>query len=257
MASLTTLYKDVQFGLVQIACAIVNFSMRTFSLPHTHLHPELDYNAFCQCASEYTGNFYDFIPQNGGGLVVSFGDLPSTGEVHAINVPCLQALVRGLGMENPHDLVDLAREINTTLHLLGPRDLCVPWFYARIDPARRQLQYVNAGHEPPLLIRGGTVERLDRTGAALGLSTRGVHRRKTASIESGDVLAIFSEAVSEETVRRVVLDNPQAGTAELTERVLEECRGIGQERSFAAVRVLGAGRHPLIEERTEVELCAA
>lgn len=257
MASLTILYKDVQFALVQIRGAIVKFSMRTFSLPHTHWHPELDYNAFCQCASEYTGNFYDFIPQNGGGLAVCFGDLPSSGEGQAINVPCLEALVRGLGVETA-DMAWLARELNTTLHLLGPRGLCVPWFYARIHPASRQLQYVNAGHEPPLLIRsGGTVERLERTGAALGLSTRGTHRRKTASIDAGDVLAIFSEAVPEDTVRRVVLENPHSGTAELSQRVLEECRGAGEDRTFAAVRVLGAWRHPLVEECAEVALCAA
>ena len=247
----------MQFRLVQIGWAIVKLSMRTFSLPHTHGHPELDYNAFCQCASEYTGNFYDFITRNGGGLAVSFGDLPSTAAFQAINVPCLQALVRGLSVQDPDDVAGLARELNTTLHLLGPRNLCVPWFYARIDPAERQLQYVNAGHEPPLVIRGGTVERLERTGAALGLSIRGVHRRKTASFEPGDVLAIFSERVPEDTVRRVVLDSPQAGTAELAARVLEECRGFGEDRSFAAVRVLGAWRHPLIEEQAELAQCAA
>ena len=236
--------------------AVVKLSMRTFSLPHTHCHPELDYNAFCQCASEYSGNFYDFIPQNGGGLAVSFGDLPSTGDVQAINVPCLQALVRGLGVDN-HNLASLARELNTTLHLLGPRDLCVPWFYARLDPARRRLQYVNAGHEPALLVHGdGKMERLDRTGAALGLSARGVHRRMTVSVDSGDVLAIFSESVCEDAVRRVVLENPRAGSAELAQRVLEECGGT-EDRSFAAVRMLGAWRHPLVEERTEVALCAA
>ena len=108
------------------------------------------------------------------------------------------------------DLAGLACELNSVLHLLGPCDLCVPWFYARIDPARRQLQYVNAGHEAPLLIRHGGVERLERTGAALGLSMRGLHRQKAARIETGDLLAIFSEAVSEDEVLRVVGECPQA-----------------------------------------------
>jgi sigma-B regulation protein RsbU (phosphoserine phosphatase) len=221
------------------------------------LHPELDYNAFCQCTHEYSGNFYDFIPQDAGGLAISFGDWPSTGDVQSMNVSCFEALVRGLSAGSRGDLADLARELNSTLHLLGTRDLCVPWFYARIDPARRQLQYVNAGHEPALLVRTGSIARLDRTGAALGLSTRGVHRQKAVAIESGDVLAVFSEAVDEETVLRVVLEHPQAGTAELTQRVLEESSGIAGDRSFAAVRVVGARRHALFEERAELTLCAA
>jgi sigma-B regulation protein RsbU (phosphoserine phosphatase) len=231
--------------------------MRTFSLPNTHWHPDLDYNAFCQCTHEYSGNFYDFIPHDAGGLAISFGDWPFTGEVQSINVSCFEALVRGLSAGSRGDLADLARELNSTLHLLGPQDFCVPWFYARIDPVRRQLQYVNAGHEAALLIRTGNMVRLDRTGAALGLSTRGVHRQKAVAIEPGDVLAVFSEAVDEETVLRVVLEHPQAGTAELAQHVLEELSGTTGDRSFAAVRVVGACRHPLFEDRAEVALCAA
>src|SRR5580698_5144704 len=229
--------------------------MRTFSLPNTHWHPELDYNAFCQCTYEHSGNFYDFFPQDGSRLAISFGDLPSTGDAPSINVPCLRALVSGLTAGSRDDLAGLARELNGTLYLLGPRDLCVPWFYARIDPVRRQVQYVNAGHEPPLLIRqNGSIHRLERTGAALGLSTRGLHRQATAAIEAGDVLAIFSEALCEETVLNVLLEHPHAGSAELAQRVLEEARRstgrtwMGEDRTFAAVRVLGASRHPLLED---------
>jgi sigma-B regulation protein RsbU (phosphoserine phosphatase) len=233
--------------------------MRTFSLSNTHSYPDLDYHAFCQCACEYRGNFYDFIPQDGSGLSVSFGDLPLAGEIQSINVPGFASLVRGLSAGIRDDLASLACELNSVLHLLGPRNLCVPWFYSRIDPARRQLQYVNAGHEAPLLIRHGSIERLERTGAALGLSTRAVHRQKAARMEAGDLLAIFSEAVSEDAVLRVVEECPQAGTAELAQRVLEVSRGsgIGEDLTFAAVRVVGACRHPLLESRTELALCAA
>jgi serine phosphatase RsbU (regulator of sigma subunit) len=240
--------------------------MRTFSLPNTHLHPDLDYHAFCQCAYEHCGNFYDFIPEEGSRLSISFGDLPSTGDVQSINIPCLHALVRGLTAGSRDDLAGLARELNATLHLLGPRDLCIPWFYARVDSVRRQLQYVNAGHEPPLLVRqDSTVERLERNGAGLGLSARGLHRQETIAIEPGDVLAIFSEALSEDTVLDVVLGHPHAGTAELTRRVMEEARRstvrpwMGEDRTFAAVRVVGACRHPLLEDCVAKSLvpCAA
>jgi len=111
-----------------------------------------------------------------------------------------------------------------------------------------------------LLVRGnGSIERLERTGAALGLSTRGVHRQESTVIEPGDVLAIFSEAVSEKVVLDVVLHSPHAGSAELTRRVLEDTYQAVDDRTFAAVRVLGAYRHPLMEDSvTEgMVLCAA
>lgn len=238
--------------------------MRTFSVPNTHAHPELDYHAFCQCANEYSGNFYDFIQQGDGGLTISFGDLPGAGpsgcEPQSIGIPCIQALVRGLTVGSRDDLAGLAHELNRTIYLLGPQDLCVPWFYARLDPARRQLHYVNAGHEPPLLVReNGTVARLERTGAALGLSTRGSHRQGHVAIEEGDVLAIFSEALSEDAVLDVVQSHPNSGSAELARLVLEQAQDGVEDRTFAAVRVVGACRHPLMEDRTAetLVLCAA
>ena len=149
---------------------------------------------------------------------------------------------------------------------MSPQALCAPWFYGLVDAVRHELQYVNAGHEPPLLIRKRTrtVERLERTGAPLGLSVRGLHRQQTIAIEPGDILAIFSESLSEQSVMNVVREHPHAGTAELTRRVLEECRStsrpwMGEDRTFAAVRVLGACRHPLLEEcaAESLALCAA
>jgi serine phosphatase RsbU (regulator of sigma subunit) len=234
--------------------------MRTFSLPNIHWHPELDYNAFCQCASQFNGNFYDFILQSGSRLVISFGNLPSTGDSQAISIPYLQAVVRGLTSGSRDDLAELARELNSTLYLLGPDGSFTPWFYARIDPVRHELQYVNAGHEAPLLIRtDGTVRHLERTGAALGLSARGRHRCEITAIEPGDVLAIFSETVSEDTVLDVVLNHPHASTAELTHRVMDQSTlAPGEDRTFAAVRPVDAQRHPVLEDAAErLLVCAA
>jgi len=140
-----------------------------------------------------------------------------------------------------------------------------------IDPLRHELRYVNAGHEPPFLIRrqGCMVQRLERTGAALGLSARGIHRQETTAIEPGDLLAIFSEGVSEALsdakVLEVVLEHPHAGAAELTRHVLEEAGRsnsqpwLGGDCTFAAVRVVGACRHPLWEESAleSLVMCAA
>ena len=234
--------------------------MRTFILPHTDLHPELDYHAFCHCADENTGNFYDFIPQGHSRLAVSFGNLPFTSDQPAVTIPCVQALVRGLTAGTREDLAELARELNTTLYLLGPRYLCAAWFYALIDPVRHELQYVNAGHEAPLLIRAnGSVQRLERTGATLGLSVRGAHRQKTVGIDAGDILAIFSDAVSEDAVVRVGSGSSACRHGGTDAARFEEARRPGEDRTFAAVRVLGARRHPLFEDCAEESLvmCAA
>jgi serine phosphatase RsbU (regulator of sigma subunit) len=236
--------------------------MRTLNLLHTHPYPELDYHAFCQCAHENTGNFYDFIPLEGSRLAISFGDLPATAEASSFSIPFMQSLVRGLTAANHGNLADLAGELNRTLYLLGPRNWCAPWFYGLVDPVRHELAYVNAGHEPPLLIRGrdGRVERLERTGAALGLSVRAAQHQRTLSADPGDILVVFSDLLSEAAVLDVVRRNAHAGASQLAMRVWEASAWkAGGDRTFAAIRIIGAGRQPLPSER-EVELhalCAA
>jgi sigma-B regulation protein RsbU (phosphoserine phosphatase) len=235
------------------------------------LHPELDYNAFCHCTAQGTGNFYDFIPRDSSRLAVSIGDLPATGETLSITIPCLQALVRGLTAGCQGDIAGLAHELNGTLYLLGPQDLCAPWFYAQIDPLRHELRYVNAGHEPPLLVhkRSGTAHRLERTGAALGLSARGIHRQEIAAMEPGDLLVMFSEGVVDTLdggrLLDLIFENPHAGAAELTRLIFEEsecspsCPWPEEDRTLAVVRVMEACQRPLLEDRAEAGLmvCAA
>lgn len=251
--------------------------MGTFTLSRTRFYPapiqlpELDYNAFCQCTNERSGNYYDFIPRHSSRLAVSIGDLPAAVDAPSITIPCLEALVRGLTAGNRGDLAGLARELNGTLYLLGPEHLCAPWFYALVDPVRHELQYVNAGHEPPFLIRkdGAAIHRLERTGAALGLSARASHRQETTAIEPGDVLVIFSEGLattlSDAGVLDIVLENPHAGMAELTRRIFDAADRsamhscLDEDRTVAAIRVVGVCRQPVLEDRAEEGLmvCAA
>ena len=245
--------------------------MGTNNLSVGYQSAALDYNAFCQCAYQNRGNFYDFIPQANSRLVVSIGDLPSTGDATFLSTSGLQALVRGLTAGNHGDVVGLARELNGTLYLLGQHDLCVPWFYASIDPVRHELQYVNAGHASPLLIRkrGSTVHRLERTGTALAFSAHSIHRQDITSIEPGDLLVMFSEGIadrlSDTKVLNVVFENPHAGAGELTRRIFEEVDRSAtlpwkdSDSTFAAVRVVGECRHPLLEDGAAEDLmvCAA
>ena len=246
---------------------LVRVSMGTIIQSRITPQPALDYHACCQCANQNNGNFYDFIPQSASRLAVSIGDLPAPGDL-ALNTSCVQSLIRGLTVGSRGDVESLARELNRTLYLLLPHDIAVPWFYGWIDPVRRELQYVNAGHEAPLLIRKRTrtAHRLERTGTALGFSAHSIHRHDVAAIDPGDLLILYSEGVADslesDRLLDIVLDDPHAGTAEITRHVfaeLDRAPALGEDRTFAAVRVKSAYREPIVESRAERELafCAA
>jgi phosphoserine phosphatase RsbU/P len=71
-------------------------------------------------------------------------------------------------------------------------------FFAAIDPATGLVLYVNAGHEPPLIVSGGRVtERLAPTGPALGLTADAAFTVGSARLMPGDVLVAFTDGATD------------------------------------------------------------
>lgn len=71
-------------------------------------------------------------------------------------------------------------------------------FLAEFSPATRTLDYVNAGHNAPLVRRGlGAIERLECGGLPLGVQENAVYQSGRVVLESGDWLAIFTDGLVE------------------------------------------------------------
>jgi sigma-B regulation protein RsbU (phosphoserine phosphatase) len=71
-------------------------------------------------------------------------------------------------------------------------------FLGVIDPGAGKLLFCNAGHNPPLLVRSsGETERLMAVGTALGILPGLSYQEETTDFSSGDLLAIYSDGVTE------------------------------------------------------------
>lgn len=69
---------------------------------------------------------------------------------------------------------------------------------ARYDPAERRLTWAQAGHPPPLLLRGGRAYRLDRpAGMLLGASAAPVYESAEFLLEPGDRLLLYTDGLVE------------------------------------------------------------
>jgi phosphoserine phosphatase RsbU/P len=74
----------------------------------------------------------------------------------------------------------------------------VTLFYGVLDVATRSLEYVNAGHCPPVLLRtGSAVEVLDSTRPVLGLLKHQAARAARVGLRPGDKLALYTDGVTE------------------------------------------------------------
>ncbi len=72
------------------------------------------------------------------------------------------------------------------------------FFLAQLEPASGQLAYVNAGHNPPLLVRGdASVERLHEGGLVIGMFDNVPYVEGIVTLQKGDVLLGYSDGVTE------------------------------------------------------------
>jgi sigma-B regulation protein RsbU (phosphoserine phosphatase) len=134
----------------------------------------LDYDARCQPAREVGGDYYDFIGIADGKLGIAIGDISGEGIGAALLMANLQASLRAQAFAS-RNLSELMVRINALVCDASTPDRYATFFYSEYDPSTRKLTltYVNAGHNPPLVLQksdaGMDVKRLDCGGPVIGL----------------------------------------------------------------------------------------
>jgi sigma-B regulation protein RsbU (phosphoserine phosphatase) len=89
------------------------------------------------------------------------------------------------------------RHVNRLVYESSTANRYATFFYAELDPHTRLLSYVNAGHNPPLVLRGSQVLRLEATGTVIGLLPDVAYTRASILLHAGDVLITFTDGISE------------------------------------------------------------
>jgi serine phosphatase RsbU (regulator of sigma subunit)/pSer/pThr/pTyr-binding forkhead associated (FHA) protein len=141
------------------------------------------------------GDYYDFATEDGR-LFIALGDVSGKGTGAALLMTVLRAAVRAHWMED--SLADAVAHINRTVCQNVPSNKFVTFFVASLDPASGQVTYVNAGHNPPLLIRDGAeVELLGEGGMVLGLFESVPYEAGRVEMRPGDTLLAYSDGVTE------------------------------------------------------------
>jgi sigma-B regulation protein RsbU (phosphoserine phosphatase) len=109
----------------------------------------------------------------------------------------------------------------------APGSRFITVFYSVFDMTTGELTYVNAGHTPPLILRGdGTVDRLQDGGMALGMFEGSQYQTGRALLGPGDLLAIYSDGITE-------AENP--GGQPFDERGLQEVLRSEHRNNMAAI----------------------
>jgi sigma-B regulation protein RsbU (phosphoserine phosphatase) len=128
--------------------------------------------------------------------MLALGDVSGKGTGAALLMTVLRAAVRGLW--NEASVADAVSRINSTVCQNVTAGKYITYFMARLDPPTGHVDYVNAGHNPPILVRkNGEIETLTEGGMVLGLFDSIPYEEGVAELRSGDTLLIFSDGVTE------------------------------------------------------------
>jgi len=148
-------------------------------------------------AREVGGDFFNYFPVQAEQAAILVGDVSGKGVAAALLMANLQATLSArLPLEA--DLVRLAERLDREIDEGTPGALYLTLFVAVVDGVSGLVRYVNAGHNPPVVLRGdGAVESLPPTGRPLGLFPGGGYEEGRTMLRPGDALFLYTDGLVE------------------------------------------------------------
>ncbi|MEM7482635.1 MAG: SpoIIE family protein phosphatase [Acidobacteriota bacterium] len=200
----------------------------------------LEMSGWNRPARQVGGDYYDLVLTGEGRLGMAVGDVTGKGMPAALMVSTLHsslALLRDRSDLGPR----MVERLNHHVYESSASNKFITMIVAEIDATSGNLLYVNAGHNPGMLVRtDGSVEHLTSGGLPLGLMPGGRYQARSIVLEPGDLLCLYSDGITE----CAAPDDEEFGEDRL-ERLLGEQRDVPLEEILqtieGAVDRFGAG----------------
>jgi sigma-B regulation protein RsbU (phosphoserine phosphatase) len=163
--------------------------------PAYHLAPHAELAAVTTPCRAVGGDLFDYVLRPNGQLTFAVADVAGKGTSAAL----LTAVVQGLFAAEAEALDGPAVVVTRVNNALCRRAIAsrfVTAFYGQLGPDG-DLQYCNAGHNPPFLVTRDGIKRLETGGTVMGLFAHGRYDTGCERVAAGDMLVLFSDGVTE------------------------------------------------------------
>jgi serine phosphatase RsbU (regulator of sigma subunit) len=147
---------------------------------------------------EIGGDYYDFLTLGPHRLALAIGDVMGKGVPAALLSANLKASVRAQLQGGEVSPADLVGRVNRLFWDLTPNGLFASLFFAVFDLEAGTVDYVNAGHHYPFVVRaGGGVEELREGGTLLGLVEESAYLSGRLAVQAEDMLVFYTDGVTD------------------------------------------------------------
>ena len=149
-------------------------------------------------SKEVGGDYYNVIALKDGRYALIIADVAGKGVPAALLVSTLDAALNSfLDMQIPLD--EMAKKINTIIYKSSPPDKFITFFVAILDPKSGELDIVNAGHNPSLILdTKNKMQKIEAGGVAFGMFDMGLpFEGQKLKLKKGERLFMYTDGVPE------------------------------------------------------------
>ncbi len=163
--------------------------------------PSLDYYSDWRPAADAGGDYLDYFELDEGNFGLAIGDVSAQGVEAALLTSSLHSIVRALRFSQTGSVAEFVANVDELFCEVCPDNCYATLFVGRYDPVLGRLHYVNAGHEPPFVLRKSGQHsrniRLDSGGPWLGMLRKSPYREGVVSLGPGDMLVAYTDGLCE------------------------------------------------------------
>ncbi len=204
------------------------------------------------------GDYYDFIKINEHESLACMADVSGKGIAAALLMSNFQANLHALVKHTSSSLASLVTELNDCVNRSARGEKFITFFIAKINNSTNEIEYINAGHNPPMLLYQNKVQILDQGTTGLGMFEELPFLNKgKLKCPAGSVLFCYTDGIIEmedkhgnafgvEMLERLLMENHSTETMTLLNtRMVSSfnsyCEGIGfnDDVTFLSVKITG------------------
>jgi len=206
----------------------------------------------CRPAGAVGGDYFDHFTLPDGRVAVALGDVCGKGPAAALLMCTLRSALRA-HLEHSLPLEEVMARVNRSLVRDTPAGRFSTLFCALLDPRDGRLEYVNGGHNPPLLVEPatGSIQTLEMGGPLLGAFEFLEFQVGRLVLGQGQILVAYSDGITEAQNK----DEEEFGEERLHALLLTSDHSVEElpDQVFAAVDAFAAG-HPQYDDLTLLAL---
>jgi sigma-B regulation protein RsbU (phosphoserine phosphatase) len=160
----------------------------------------LDHSAYSRQLHSVGGDFYEFVPLSGDRFAIAVGDASGKGLPAALMASNVQSSLRTASVFAGHQGSAALEEVNRQVFESSLANRYATLFYAVLDNGARTLRYVNAGHNPPMVIRrDNSIDWLEIGGAPIGMFPDWKYEEGAVDLHPGDLVLAYTDGIIEAT----------------------------------------------------------